>query len=140
MQKAPPISKRMSSRRSKIGTCIFLIALVWIVFGGTLGHDFVNYDDKTYVYGNSLVSAGITPRGLIQAFVDIQTGNWHPLTVISHMLDCQLYGLKAGGHHFTNVLLHTIAVLLLFLLLCDMTGVSRVVAGIGDAGRDQRSQ
>jgi protein O-mannosyl-transferase len=140
MQKVPPISKRMSSRRSKIGVSIFLIALVWIVFGGTLGHDFVNYDDKTYVYGNSLVSAGITPHGLIQAFVDIQTGNWHPLTVISHMLDCQLYGLKAGGHHFTNVLLHTIAVLLLFLVLCDMTGVSRGVAGIGDAGRDQRSQ
>jgi protein O-mannosyl-transferase len=122
MQKAPPISKRMSSRRSKAGACIFLIALVWIVFGGTLGHDFVNYDDKTYVYGNSLVSAGLTPRGLIQAFVDIQTGNWHPLTVISHMLDCQLYGLKAGGHHFTNALFHTIAVLLLFFWLCEVTG------------------
>src|SRR5205814_3164810 len=49
-------------------------------------------------------------------------GNWHPLTTILHMLDCQLYGLKPAGHHFTNVFLHTIAVVLLFLVLRQMTG------------------
>src|SRR5260370_10434434 len=128
MQKAPPISKRVSSRRSKIGTCIFLIALVWIVFGQTLGHDFVNYDDKTYVYGNSLVSSGLSFSNLSRAFVDIQTNNWHPLTLISHMIDCQIFDLKAGGHHFTNVLLHTIAALLLFLFLRDITGIFWVSA------------
>src|SRR5437773_6086826 len=47
--------------------------------------------------------------------------NWHPLTTISHMLDCQLYGLKPGAHHFTNVLLHSIAAILLFLVLQQMT-------------------
>ncbi len=105
-----------------ISVCAALVILIWIVFGQTLAHDFVNYDDKTYVYGNSLVSAGLNLRGVSQAFVDTQTGNWHPLTIISHMIDCQIFDLKAGGHHFTNVLLHTIAALLLFLFLRDITG------------------
>ena len=94
-----------------------IVALVWIVFGQTLWHDFVNYDDKTYVYGNSLVSSGLTSQGLKEAFFNTETKNWHPLTLISHMIDCQVFGLKPAGHHFTNVLLHTIAVLLLFIFL-----------------------
>src|SRR5690242_5289458 len=98
-----------------------VIALVWIVFGQTVRHDFVNYDDKTYVYGNSLVSSGLTVHGLREAFVDTNTKNWHPLTLISHMIDCQIFGLKPGGHHFTNILLHTIAVLLLFAFLQTTT-------------------
>src|SRR5439155_16691444 len=106
----------------QLGVCAVIIILIWIVFGQTLGHDFVNYDDKTYVYGNPLVSAGLSLHGLSRAFVDIQTNNWHPLTIISHMIDCQFYDLKAGGHHFTNVLLHTIAALLLFVFLRVVTG------------------
>ncbi|HWY50059.1 MAG TPA: tetratricopeptide repeat protein [Chthoniobacterales bacterium] len=102
--------------------CAIITVLIWIVFGQTLGHDFVNYDDKTYVYGNSLVAAGLSFHGLSQAFVDTQTNNWHPLTIISHMIDCQFYDLKAGGHHFTNVFLHTIATVLLFFWLCKITG------------------
>ena len=98
-----------------------LVALVWIVFGQTLRHDFVNYDDKTYVYGNSLVTSGVTTHGLKEAFVDTDTKNWHPLTIISHMIDCQVFGLKPGGQHFTNVLLHTVAVLLLFVFLETVT-------------------
>jgi protein O-mannosyl-transferase len=113
--KSPPLS-------SQLGVCAVIVVLIWIVFGQTLGHDFVNYDDKTYVYGNSLVSAGLSPHGLSQAFVDTQTNNWHPLTLISHMIDCQLYDLKAGGHHFTNVFLHTIAAALLFFWLLNLTG------------------
>ena len=105
-----------------VAVCAVIVALIWIVFGQTLSFDFVNYDDKTYVYGNSLVSAGVTAHGLAQAFVDTQTTNWHPLTLVSHMLDCQFYDLKAGGHHFTNVLLHTAAALLLFLWLANVSG------------------
>ncbi len=105
----------------QLGVCAVIVVLIWMVFGQTLGHDFVNYDDKAYVYGNPLVSAGLSLRGLSRAFVDIQTNNWHPLTIISHMIDCQFYDLKAGGHHFTNVLLHTIAALLLFVFLRDVT-------------------
>ena len=104
------------------GICAVIAVLIWIVFSQTLGHDFVNYDDEVYVYENSLVSAGLSLHGLSHAFVDTQTNNWHPLTIISHMIDCQLYDLKAGGHHFTNVFLHTIAAVLLFFWLGNATG------------------
>ncbi len=110
------------SNRAWFAVCGAIVVLIWIVFGQTLTHGFVNYDDKTYVYGNSLVSSGLTVHGIGQAFVDIYTKNWHPLTIISHMIDCQIFGLKAGGHHFTNVLLHTVAVLLLFVFLARATG------------------
>jgi len=113
---------KASSRRSQFAICAVIIALIWIVFGQTLSDDFVNYDDKTYVYGNSLVASGLSLPGLVHAFVDTRTGNWHPLTLVSHMIDCQFFDLKAGGHHFTNVLLHTIAALLLFLALLQMIG------------------
>ena len=101
--------------------CIFLAAMTWSVFGQTLWHDFVDYDDDSYVYTNPVVASGVTPGGVIWAFTHVHAGNWHPITTISHMLDCQLFGLKAGGHHFTNVLLHTAAVILLFLVLYRVT-------------------
>jgi len=110
------------SRSSQLGVCAVIVVLIWIVFGQTLGHDFVNYDDKVYVYGNSLVNAGLSLHALSRAFVDTSTINWHPLTIISHMLDCQFFDLKAGGHHFTNVLLHMIAAVLLFFWLHNITG------------------
>ena len=93
-----------------------------MVFGRTLWDDFVNYDDPRYVYQNTRITSGINISGIAWAFTHIHSENWHPLTTITHMLDCQLYGLKAGGHHFTNVLVHTIAVLLLFVVLQQMTG------------------
>src|SRR5438128_4980760 len=120
--RARAIETRSLSRLALLAVCGIIVVLVWIVFGQTLAHDFVNYDDKTYVFGNSLVEAGLSWHGLGQAFVDTQTNNWHPLTIISHMIDCQFYDLKAGGHHFTNVLLHTVAAVLLFLWLCNITG------------------
>jgi tetratricopeptide (TPR) repeat protein len=113
---------KISGWQLKSGICAVIVVLIWIVFGQTLGHDFVNYDDEVYVYDNSLVSAGLSLHGLSRAFVDIQTNNWHPLTIISHMIDCQLYDLKAGGHHFTNVFLHTVAAVLLFFWLRNITG------------------
>src|SRR5260370_24192732 len=120
--RARAVETSSPSLSSQLGVCGIIVVLVWIVFGQTLGHDFVNYDDKTYVYGNSLVNAGLSWHGLAQAFADTQTNNWHPLTIISHMIDCQLYDLKAGGHHFTNVLLHTMAAVLLLLFLREVTG------------------
>ena len=102
--------------------CIFLAFLTWIVFGQTLWHDFVNYDDPRYVYQNTKITSGLNITGIAWAFTHIHAENWHPLTTITHMLDCSLYGLKAGGHHFSNVLFHAIAVVLLFLALQQMTG------------------
>src|SRR5882724_2525775 len=103
------------------GICAVLAGITWLVFGQTLAHQFVTYDDPQYVYENAKVAAGLSPESVRWAFTHTVGGNWHPLTVISHMLDCQLYGLNPAGHHFTNVLLHAIAVILLFLVLRRMT-------------------
>ena len=111
-----------SGRLLTVGICIALVTLVWLVFGQTLWHDFINYDDPRYVYENTRITNGLSLEGICWAFTHIHSMNWHPLTTISHMLDCQFYGVKAGWHHFTNVLLHTIAVILLFLALRGMTG------------------
>ena len=102
--------------------CLGLVTVIWIVFGRTLGFDFLNYDDSFYVYQNPIIKNGLTRAGLVAAFTQSLVGNWHPLTAISLMLDAQLFGLNAGGYHFVNVLLHTVAVLLLFLVLRAMTG------------------
>src|SRR5215510_4886046 len=111
-----------SKRRVVIAICAVLAAITWLVFGQTLGHQFVSFDDPQYVYANRDVAAGLSLGGIVWSFTHTIAGNWHPITTISHMLDCQLYGLNASGHHFTNVLLHTIAVILLFLALRQMTG------------------
>ena len=104
------------------GICIFLAAITFAVFGQTLRHEFVNYDDDVYVYENPEVSRGLTLQGIVWAFTHVHSSNWHPLTWISHMLDCQLYGLSPGGHHLTNILLHTATAILLFLVLRRMSG------------------
>ena len=101
---------------------VSIAAVIWIVFGQTLHYDFVNYDDNVYVYQNPIVRSGLTFSGFAWAFTHIDAGNWHPLTTISHMIDCQLYGLNPEGHHFTNVVLHTVAAILLFAVLQQMTG------------------
>ena len=114
-------SRHVKSWVTDLLVCLGLVAGTWAVFGQTLTHDFVNFDDHVYVYENPLVIRGLSTEGIIGAFTHTHARNWHPLTTLSHMLDCQLYGLNAGGHHLTNVILHTISVLLLFLLLKQMT-------------------
>ena len=122
MRKERSNGNPISSRGARIGICVFLVAITWLVFGQTLRHGFINYDDPVYVYENPVVASGLTLHGMGWAFTHSHGSNWHPLTWISHMVDCQFYGLNPGGHHFTNVFLHTIAVLLLFFLLWQMTG------------------
>ena len=104
------------------GLCLFLAAIVWLVFGQTIHHQFINLDDGAYVLKNPQVSRGLTSEGIIWAFTQSHAANWHPLTWLSHMLDCQLYGLSPGGHHLTNVLLHAANAILLFLVLRQLTG------------------
>ena len=103
---------------------VFLAAITWAVFGQAIGHQFIRYDDQNYVYENPEISAGLTLHGIGDAFVHTHARNWHPLTTISHMLDCQLFGLNPAGHHLTNVLLHTATVLLFFSVLHAMTGAA----------------
>ncbi|MGD0745743.1 MAG: tetratricopeptide repeat protein, partial [Verrucomicrobiota bacterium] len=104
------------------GVCLLLAAITFAVFGQTVHHEFVNYDDRLYAYENAQVARGLTLNGIAQAFLHGSYDNWDPLTATSHMLDCQLYGSNPGGHHLTNVLLHTAAAILLFLVLRRMTG------------------
>jgi tetratricopeptide (TPR) repeat protein len=111
----------LSERWLVLAVCIFLAAVVWLVFGQTLQHDFVNLDDGAYVYKNPQVSRGLTTEGIIWAFTHSHASNWHPLTWISHMLDCQFYGLNPAGHHLTNILLHAANAILLFLVLRQLT-------------------
>lgn len=103
-------------------TCLLLMAIVWIVFGQTLRHEFINYDDPQYVYENRRIANGLSFEGIGWAFTHVHSANWHPLTTISHMLDCQLYGLQPWGHHLTNLLLHSAATLCLFFALWKLTG------------------
>lgn len=122
MPNIPAQANSRNDRRIALAVCIFLTAIIWIVFGQTLRHGFVNFDDDAYVYGNSHVSAGLTSDGLKWMLTHGHANLWHPLTTLSHMADCQLYGLEPAGHHFTNVLLHNIGAVLLFLVLRAMTG------------------
>ena len=88
------------------GVCVFLLVAVALVFGQTLRHEFVDYDDDENVYKNPDITRGFTPTTISRAFTSDRNAQWAPLTWLSHMLDWQLYGRWAGGHHLTNVLLH----------------------------------
>jgi Flp pilus assembly protein TadD len=122
MPTVPAQDSPRNDHRITIAVCIFLTAIIWIVFGQTLSHDFVNFDDDRYVYENPEVSRGLTLGGFKWVLTHSHASLWHPLTTLSHMADCQIYGLKAGGHHFTNVALHNIGAVLLFLVFRAMTG------------------
>jgi protein O-mannosyl-transferase len=115
-------SRRVPHWRIILGTYLFLAAITVAVFSQTTRYGFVNFDDDLYVYNTPAIRAGLTLKGIGLSFISQHARNWHPLTTISHMLDCQLYGLNAGGHHATNLILHIIAVLLLFRVLLQMTG------------------
>jgi tetratricopeptide (TPR) repeat protein len=104
--------------RCLIYTGLALVTLA--VYLPALHHGFVEYDDQQYVTDNPRVQAGLTLTGLIWA-LGFHAGNWHPLAWLSHMLDCQLYGAWAGGHHLTSILLHIASALLLFSVLNRMT-------------------
>jgi hypothetical protein len=102
--------------------CLLLMVVVFAVYFPVLRHPFVIYDDVDYVSQNRQVQQGLTLETLRWALTSMQFSNWHPLTWMSHALDCEIFGLDPGGHHFTSLLLHAINTLILFLLLSRMTG------------------
>jgi hypothetical protein len=108
--------------RRELLICLFLIVATLAVFWQVRNHELVNFDDHHYITENPHLQAGLTPKNVIWAFTTTHASNWHPLTWLSHMLDCQLYGLNPSGHHLTSVLLHLANTLLLFLVLRRMTG------------------
>jgi len=116
------LKANIRSHRFELIVCVFLIVMTLSVYWQVLGYDFVNYDDDQYITENPSVREGLTKKSILWAFTSFHIGNWHPLTWISHMLDCELFGLKPGMHHLTNLIFHTINTLLLFLVLRRMTG------------------
>ena len=99
-----------------------LILITFFVYAQVRTHSFVNYDDPRYVAENSHVRDGLTWDGVVWAFTSADDANWIPLTRISHMVDCQLFGLESGMHHLVSVALHGLSAVFLFLLLVRMTG------------------
>jgi tetratricopeptide (TPR) repeat protein len=102
--------------------CVSLVFVTLCVYWQVSHHGFVSFDDNTYILGNEHVREGLTFENIKWAFGFSDIAYWHPLTWISHMLDCQLFGLNAGMHHVTNLIVHILNVLLLFLLLHRITG------------------
>ena len=101
---------------------LVLIFVTLVVFHQLPSHDFINLDDDILVYENPHVHAGLNKEGIAWAFTTFEAYNYHPLTWLSHMLDCQLFGLRAGMHHLTNLVLHLMNTALLLLVFRRMTG------------------
>ena len=100
----------------------FLFVVTMVLYWPAIGFPFVNFDDPLYVYDNPQVIPGLTWAGIQWAATAVVAGNWHPLTLLSHLADCSFYRLFAGGHHLTNLLLHSTNAVLLWLLLKRLTG------------------
>ena len=112
----------IKKRRLELVICLFLIAASLLVYFQIINYDFINYDDELYLTKNPNIKAGLTPESIIWAFTTGYASNWHPLTWLSHMLDIELYGLNPMGHHWTNLQIHILNTVLLFLFLRWMTG------------------
>lgn len=135
-----PSSQRVVSQESrplearKISLlCLVLALLVAAVYSRATRNPFVNYDDQGYVVENEHVQRGVTVDTLRWALTSKEDDNWHPLTWVSHALDCQWFGLNPAGHHATSVVLHGLNAMMLFLLLVSATGAvgrSFVVAAL----------
>jgi len=115
-------SGRKTKRGALFAICIALALMVWAVFGQTIRHGFVNYDDDAYVYKNPDVSQGLTRNAVARVFTRSYVSNWHPVTMLSYLLDYEVDGLNPSGFHRTNVLLHMASAMALFLVLRSMTG------------------
>ncbi len=102
--------------------CLLLIGSVLVSYNSVVRNGFINYDDDGYIVDNPHVKAGITWATVKWAFTTYDKANWHPLTWLSHALDCQLFGLNPAGHHYMSVQLHAANAVLLFLLLQSATG------------------
>jgi len=128
-----PFTTPFSSRKTTVLIYLMLalgtLALYWPV----THFPFINFDDDEYISDNPVTKAGLTWHGLLWAFNGIHVGNWHPVSWLSHMVDCQLFGVNAGGHHLVNVLFHLANSVLLFAFLRSVTGFewrSAVVAAL----------
>jgi len=98
-----------------------LIAVTIAAYWGVWKNDFVRFDDDEYVLENPHIADGLTPEGIRWAFTTVYASNWHPVTWLSHMLDVNMFGMWAGGHHLSSLLIHLLNTLLLFGFLMSAT-------------------
>lgn len=117
------MSQGNSPRKRNLAASVFLVVATMLVYAQIGTHDYISYDDSSYVYGNAHVVEGLSIEGLRWALTSTEEANWHPLTWLSHMLDCDLWGVGAPGmHHLTNLIFHIFNSLLMFFVLRRMTG------------------
>jgi protein O-mannosyl-transferase len=112
----------ISRYRFEFVVCLILALVVAAIYGQTMNHEFINFDDDVYIYENPYIKDGLTEENIKWAFTDAYGGNWHPLTWISHMLDIQVFGKNSGAHHLVNASLHLVNGCLLFFILRRSTG------------------
>ena len=110
-----------SDRQKKLIIILVLIMSVLAVYWQVQNFEFINYDDQQYVTDNYSIQQGISLKSITDTFTDIHTSHWHPLTMLSHMVDWELFGKNARGHHWTSVIIHIFNTILLFLLFKTMT-------------------
>src|ERR1019366_4664003 len=119
-----PLSSKLfqSPAQRTLLLCLLLTAVGLVVYNPVIHNGFLNWDDYQYITDNPHVRAGLTWTTVKWAFTTYHGAYWMPLSWLSHALDCELFGLKPAGHHYMNVLLHAVNVVLLFLLLQSATG------------------
>jgi tetratricopeptide (TPR) repeat protein len=127
-----PISQRSISQSSIFGSlqkrrlilCLLLVLTTLALYNPVTRSPFLNFDDVVYVTDNPQVHAGLTWNTVVWAFHTSEAANWHPVTWLSHALDCQIFGLNPAGPHVINVFLHAVNAVLLFLILESATGLA----------------
>lgn len=116
-----PLVQRLTSKSLRRVIALALFVTTVAVYVPVWPNEFVHFDDDVYITANPHVQRGLTAEGVKWAFTSAEASNWHPLTRLSHMLDWELFGLNAAGHHAVNVLLHAINTVLVFLVLARIT-------------------
>lgn len=120
----PPAHWLTSPERRSTVLCLLLVLVTLAVYSPIVHNQFTNLDDDSYILDNTHVRAGLTWDTVKWAFTSRDAANWHPLTWLSHALDCQLFKLTPAGPHYVNVLLHAGNAVLLFLLLESVAGLT----------------
>src|SRR2546430_7917221 len=118
---ALPLGNGITFERTDRFILLGLAVMTFGIYAQVIGHQFITLDDPTYIQENPLVNRGVTLAGLAWAFSAFHATNWHPLTWISHMIDCQLFGTNAGRHLLVNALIHLANTLLVFWFLLRTT-------------------
>jgi protein O-mannosyl-transferase len=116
-----PLSQATTFGRPDLLILLGLAVVTFAIYAQVIGHQFITLDDPTYIRENPMVNRGVTLAGLTWAFTTFHATNWHPLTWISHMIDCQLLGTNAGRHLLVNALIHVANTLLVFWFLLRTT-------------------